>query len=74
MSANALENLKESYVIVPIDKAANNIGFICKKYYLGQLRKEIASDTYEESPLTPQEVTDQLREESSKITTSVEKT
>ena len=28
-----LDELKEKYVLVPIDKAANNVGFVCKRFY-----------------------------------------
>lgn len=47
-----LENLQQHYVIVPIDKAANNFAFICKKFYVSRLLTEVgihtfvASDTY----------------------------
>ena len=33
--------LQEQYVICSIDKAANNIAFICKKYYVQVLLKEL---------------------------------
>ena len=36
-----LEMLQTKYVIVPIDKAANNIAFICKKYYVEVILREI---------------------------------
>ena len=35
-----LNILQEQYVMCPIDKAANNIAFICKKYYVQVLIKE----------------------------------
>ena len=38
-----LNNLQEQYVMCPIDKAANNIAFICKKYYVQVLLKELGS-------------------------------
>ena len=41
-----LGRLQDKFVLVPIDKAANNIGFICKKYYLEIIKKEVSSDTY----------------------------
>ena len=41
-----LKKLKEQFVLVPIDKAANNIGFICKKYFLEVLLQETKSNTY----------------------------
>ena len=36
-----LEELHSKYVIVPIDKAANNISIICKKFYIEVLLKEV---------------------------------
>ena len=36
-----LNILQEQYVTCPIDKAANNIAFICKKYYAQELLKEL---------------------------------
>ena len=41
-----LKRLKEQFVLVPIDKAANHIGFICKKYFLEVLLQETKSYTY----------------------------
>ena len=41
-----LKRLKEQFVLVPIDKIANNIGFICKKYFLEVLLQETKSNTY----------------------------
>ena len=41
-----LKRLKEQCVLVPIDKATNNIGFICKKYFLEVLLQETKSNTY----------------------------
>ena len=38
-----LEELKDKYVLVPTDKAANNIGVICKKYFLQVLQEETMS-------------------------------
>ena len=48
-----LNILQEQYVMCPIDKAANNIAFICKKYYVKVLIKEIGllsatSNTYQQ--------------------------
>ena len=36
-----LTDLQSKYVMVPIDKAANNIAFICKRYYATVLLKEL---------------------------------
>ena len=51
-----LKRLKEHFVIVPIDKAANNISFICKQHYASVIVSELKynpgntnnnDDTYE---------------------------
>ena len=49
-----LENLHSKYVLVPIDKASNNVAIICKKFYIERIVQEIGlygspSDTYEVS-------------------------
>ena len=36
-----LNILQEQYVMRPIDKAATNIAFICKKYYVQVLLKKL---------------------------------
>ena len=36
-----LKQLQDRFVIVPIDKAANNFSFICKKYYVSKLLEEV---------------------------------
>ena len=36
-----LNFLQEQYAIYPTDKAANNIAFICKKYYVQVLLNEL---------------------------------
>ena len=36
-----LENLHNKFVIVTIDKAANNFAFICKKFYISKLLDEV---------------------------------
>ena len=41
-----LNILQEQYVMCPIDKAANNIAFICKKYYVQVLNT--TSNTYQQ--------------------------
>ena len=47
-----LNILQEQYVMCPIDKAANNIAFICKKYFAQVPLKELGllnttSNTYQ---------------------------
>ena len=38
---NYLEGLQCRFVIVPIDKAANNFAFVCRRFYITRLLKEI---------------------------------
>ena len=50
-SVSCLENLQQQFVIVPIDKASNNIAFICKAFYIKRILDEVGvtdlpSDTY----------------------------
>ena len=37
-----LEKLHREFVLVPIDKSANNIAIICKRHYIEVILKEIA--------------------------------
>ena len=39
-------SLKEDFVIVPIDKAANNVAFICKHFYALTIIKELNLDCH----------------------------
>ena len=53
-----LQDLQSKYVIVPIDKAANNISIICKRFYVLRLLKEVGAlsnpdPTYEISDINP---------------------
>ena len=44
----SLEELHSKYVLVPVDKAAQNVIVVCRKYYLEVVLKEIDSTaTYE---------------------------
>ena len=48
MFRNKIKAVQDKFVIVPVDKAGNNFGFICKKYYAQILISEIdSSDTFE---------------------------
>ena len=56
-----LSELYEKYVLVPTDKAANNIAIICKKYYVTVILKEIGildagNETYEKINKNQEEV------------------
>ena len=43
-----MSRLKEHFILTSVDKAANNISFVCKRYYLDNLQHELAStSTYE---------------------------
>ena len=59
-----LNILQKQYVMCPIDKAANNIAFICKRYYVRVLIKELGllgatSNTYQEVNDTLQNILQQ---------------
>ena len=48
MFRNKIKRVQDKFVIVPVDKAGNNFGFVCKKYYAEILISEIdSSDTFE---------------------------
>ena len=50
---NKLKNIQDKYVIMPVDKAGSNFGFICKKFYAEVLQSEIVnSNTFELSANT----------------------
>ena len=61
---NCLSNLQHRYVMVPIDKAANNVAFICKRFYVNVIMKELGllgeqSPTYTIIDLSPDYIMDQ---------------
>jgi hypothetical protein len=56
-----LGELHNNFVIVPIDKAANNIAIICKRFYVSRLLSEVGAlgdpnSTYEIKDINPQEL------------------
>ena len=57
----SLSELHSRFVVVPIDKAANNVAIICKRFYIQKLLGEVgvpgnASPTYELSQKDPNDV------------------
>ena len=59
-----LENLHKNFVLVPIDKAANNICIICKRYYVEVILQEIGvlgqgNTTYIRSDLSQEHIVDE---------------
>ena len=47
LRVDCIYNLHENYVLVPADKAANNVKVVCKKYYLDVIVNELkSSSTY----------------------------
>ena len=59
--SNYLKELQQNFVLVPIDKASNNIAIICKKYYVEVILKEVGilgqpKDTYVASNKTAEEI------------------
>jgi hypothetical protein len=58
-----LNELHQKYVLVPIDKAANNVAIICKKYYVDVILKEVGfsasiTDTYKPALKSKDEIID----------------
>ena len=57
-----LNKIHDKYVVVPADKAPNNIIFICKSYYIQCLMKELglfgnnANETYRRTTFSKQEI------------------
>ena len=41
-----LKKLQETFIIVPTDKAANNVSIVCRKYYHECMVKELSSNVY----------------------------
>ena len=46
-ASRALRRLQRFLVIVPVDKASNNVSFVCKSLYANRLREELHSDAYQ---------------------------
>ena len=63
-SKNELRALKKSLVLVPADKAANNIIFVCKRLYTHIIRKELtkADGAYRPETRTKKEILDEHKE------------
>ena len=59
---NTLNSLHDKYVVVPADKAANNVVFICKSYYYQCLVRELGigetnvKSTYERTTLPKEDI------------------
>ena len=58
---SSLSELHSKFVIVPIDKAANNVAIICKRFYIQKLLNEVgvpgdSSPTYKLSDRDPDDV------------------
>ena len=60
-----LKSLHDKYVMTPIDKASNNVAFICKRFYAKVLADELglftnlSSPTYVKCPETEENITEQ---------------
>lgn len=57
-----LKTLHEKFVLVPTDKAQNNIAFVCKKFYIDVLLKEVSPDTKDAKASTYVSVNKELKE------------
>ena len=59
-----LQTLHDKYVLVPIDKAANNVAIVCKRYYVQVILKEIGilgegNNTYVRTKRLTEEIIDE---------------
>ena len=57
----SLSELHSKFVVVPIDKAANNVALICKRFYIQKLLTEVGipgntSSTYKLSEDDPSKI------------------
>ena len=48
--SDTLKRLHDDFVLVPADKAANNVTVVCKRYYIETLIKELGINTTNISP------------------------
>ncbi len=53
-----MKHLQENVVVVPVDKAGHNLGFVCKTWYVQKLKEELSNErgAYRTSPETVDEV------------------
>ena len=56
-----LQELQDHFVLIPIDKAANNIALICKQYYASVIHKELKFSDNTSSNNTYVKVSEQAR-------------
>ena len=42
----ALDQLHSEFVLVPTDKASNNVTIVCKKFYVSLIQKELTSSNF----------------------------
>ena len=56
-----LSKLHDDFVLVPVDKAANNVALVCKAFYMEVLTKEITdSDTFCNMNSVPNDILDSI--------------
>ena len=61
--SNYLTDLHSKFVLVPIDKASNNVAIICKRFYIEKLLSEVGllgnpNNTYQISEINPNKIID----------------
>ena len=52
----SLRSLHNNFIIMYVDKAANNFTFVCKRHYIQQLIKEYSLPTYQVTTLSENEI------------------
>lgn len=56
---NYLSRLQHFLVLVPVDKAANNVAFICKRLYVCKLRQEFESENQKQNSENVYEISEE---------------
>ena len=77
--SNYLSQLHDKFVLVPIDKAANNVAIVCKKFYVQVILREIGASgaqsinqTYIEAGKSPQEIVSESQEYTKRLGLEIE--
>ena len=54
----ALIKLQKDFVLIPVDKAGNNIAIVCKYYYISLLNNELSSNNFNEVNINKETILD----------------
>jgi hypothetical protein len=56
-----LKQLQKDYILIPTDKASNNVTIVCKKFYVGLLNDEVLSSNFQQVDETEEDVVERHR-------------